>query len=141
VAAKKAPQPVCVYLEPEEMKILLSQPDQQSALGLRDYALLRFLYNTGARVSEALGVRLQDLSPTGTWPTWAMMLVVKMPVRWSGSWAAAISRPKLCTRMGVSLLCKSSASLTNNSCSWCVPPRKESFRAPLAVWSQLLGAV
>lgn len=62
VAAKKAPQPICVYLEPEEMKILLSQPDQQSALGVRDYALLLFLYNTGARVSEALGVRLQDLS-------------------------------------------------------------------------------
>ncbi len=62
VAVKKAPQPACAYLEPEEMKILLSQPDQQSALGLRDYALLLFLYNTGARVSEALGVRLQDLS-------------------------------------------------------------------------------
>ena len=62
VAAKKAPHPVCVYLEPEEVKTLLSQPNQQSALGLRDYALLLFLYNTGARVSEALGVRLQDLS-------------------------------------------------------------------------------
>lgn len=62
VAAKKSPQPICVYLEPEEVKILLSQPDQQSALGVRDYALLLFLYNTGARVSEALGVRRQDLS-------------------------------------------------------------------------------
>ena len=62
LAAKKAPHPVCVYLEPEEMKMLLSQPDQQTALGLRDYALLLFLYNTGARVSEALGVRLQDLN-------------------------------------------------------------------------------
>lgn len=62
LAVKKAPHPVCVYLEPEEMKILLSQPDQQSALGKRDYGLLLFLYNTGARVSEALGVRLQDLS-------------------------------------------------------------------------------
>ena len=41
--AKKAPQPICVYLEPEEMKILLSLPDQSSALGVRDYALLLFL--------------------------------------------------------------------------------------------------
>ena len=29
---------------------------------MRDYALLLFLYNTGAGVSEALGVRLEDLS-------------------------------------------------------------------------------
>jgi site-specific recombinase XerD len=62
VATKKTPQPICVYLEPEEMKTLLSQPDQESALGRRDYALILFLYNTGARVSEALGVRLQDIS-------------------------------------------------------------------------------
>ena len=62
VAAKKAPQPVCVYLEPEEVKLLLSLPDQASALGTRAYALLLFLYNTGARVSEALGVRRQDLT-------------------------------------------------------------------------------
>jgi integrase/recombinase XerD len=62
VPAKKAPQPACVYLEPEEMRTLLSQPDQRCALGVRDYALLLFLYNTGARVSEALGVRPEDLS-------------------------------------------------------------------------------
>lgn len=62
VAPKRAPHPICIYLEPEEMKTLLSQPNQESWLGLRDYALLLFLYNTGARVSEALGVRLQDLS-------------------------------------------------------------------------------
>jgi len=62
VSAKRAPHPICVYLEPEEVKTLLSQPDQESVLGTRDYALLLFLYNTGARVSEALGVRLQDLS-------------------------------------------------------------------------------
>jgi integrase/recombinase XerD len=62
VATKRSPHPISVYLEPEEMKTLLSQPDQESALGMRDYALLLFLYNTGARVSEALGVRLQDLS-------------------------------------------------------------------------------
>ena len=62
VTPKKAPQPECAYLEPEEMKVLLSQPDQQTPLGQRDYSLLLFLYNTGARVSEAVGVRLQDVS-------------------------------------------------------------------------------
>lgn len=49
------------YLEPEEMKALLSQPDRTTTGGIRDYALLIFLYNTGARVSEALGVRDVDL--------------------------------------------------------------------------------
>lgn len=45
------------YLEPEEMSIILNQPDRRSALGIRDRALLLLLYNTGARVSEALAVR------------------------------------------------------------------------------------
>ena len=51
-----------VYLEPEEMSVILKQPDRRSILGLRDRALLLFIYNTGARVSEVLAVRLQDLS-------------------------------------------------------------------------------
>ncbi len=50
-----------VYLEPEEMSVILRQPDRRSVFGLRDRALLLFLYNTGARVSEALAVRPQDL--------------------------------------------------------------------------------
>jgi site-specific recombinase XerD len=49
------------YLEPEEVRTLLAQPNRQTALGLRDHALLLFLYNTGARVSEALSVRMGDL--------------------------------------------------------------------------------
>jgi site-specific recombinase XerD len=59
---KRAPTAPAVYLEPEEMSVILKQPDRRSALGLRDHALLLFMYNTGARVSEALAVRLQDLS-------------------------------------------------------------------------------
>ena len=59
---KRAPMTPAVYLEPEEMSVILKQPDRRSALGLRDRALLLLIYNTGARVSEALAVRLQDLS-------------------------------------------------------------------------------
>lgn len=61
---KRATSAPAVYLEPEEMAVILEQPDRRSTLGLRDRALLLFLYNTGARVSEALAVRLQNLSLT-----------------------------------------------------------------------------
>lgn len=61
---KRTASAPAAYLEPEEMAIILQQPDRRSALGLRDRALLLFIYNTGARVSEALAVRLQDLSLT-----------------------------------------------------------------------------
>lgn len=50
------------YLEPEDVRIILAKPDRRTVIGSRDHALLLFLYNTGARVSEALGVRAEDLS-------------------------------------------------------------------------------
>ncbi len=59
--AKKAKQTLATYLEAEEVNLILSQPDKRTALGQRDHALLLFLYNTGARVSEALAVRNLDL--------------------------------------------------------------------------------
>jgi site-specific recombinase XerD len=40
---------------------LLNAPDQQTALGRRDYTLLLFLARTGARVSEAIGIDAADL--------------------------------------------------------------------------------
>jgi site-specific recombinase XerD len=39
----------------------LAQPDRTTATGTAHHALLLFLYNTGARVSEALGVSKPDL--------------------------------------------------------------------------------
>lgn len=61
IRAKRARQRAVEYLEPEHIQVLLEQPDRRSPLGLRDYALLLFLYNTGARISEALGVTFNDL--------------------------------------------------------------------------------
>jgi site-specific recombinase XerD len=52
---------VTCYVEPEEMQVILRQPDRRTRSGLRDYALMLFLYNTGARISEGLGVRRDDL--------------------------------------------------------------------------------
>ena len=56
------------YMEKEEVDALLSAPDRSSEQGRRDYALLLFLYNSGARASEATHVAIEDLTwdSTGT---------------------------------------------------------------------------
>lgn len=41
------------YLEKDEMDALMATPDRRQAQGQRDYAVLLFLYNTGARAQEA----------------------------------------------------------------------------------------
>jgi site-specific recombinase XerD len=57
---KHAPTPL-PYLEKDEIQALLAAPDRRMACGFRDYALLLFLYNTGARVSEAAQLKVGDL--------------------------------------------------------------------------------
>jgi len=57
---KHAPAPMN-YLEKEEMKALLAAPNRRDAQGFRDYVLLLFLYNTGARASEASRLTAGDL--------------------------------------------------------------------------------
>jgi len=57
---KQVPGPMN-YLDKEEMKALLAAPDQNENQGFRDYALLLFLYNTGARASEASYLKIGDL--------------------------------------------------------------------------------
>ncbi len=59
--SKKIQVPIATYLEPHEVQIILKQPDRRTTTGLRHYALLLFLYNTGVRVSEALAVQAGDL--------------------------------------------------------------------------------
>lgn len=61
VRPKRARARVVGYLEPHEMRVVLAQPDQRTRQGRRDHALLLLLYNTGARVSEALGLTREDL--------------------------------------------------------------------------------
>ena len=57
---KQAPPPLN-YLEKEEMKAILAAPDQRDPRGFRDYSLLLFLYNTGARATEAVLLKAADL--------------------------------------------------------------------------------
>lgn len=49
------------YLNRPELKALLEAVDPRTPQGVRDYALLLFLYNTGARVQEAASLEMEDL--------------------------------------------------------------------------------
>ena len=56
IPTKKAPIAAPTYLESNEVEAILAQPDRTCFEGQRDHALLSFLYNTGARMQEALDV-------------------------------------------------------------------------------------
>lgn len=53
VPYKKTTHTVVPYLDKAEIDALLASPDQCTPQGRRDYALLLFLYNSGARADEA----------------------------------------------------------------------------------------
>jgi site-specific recombinase XerD len=61
VPTKKARRSLPAYLEPEEVRAILAHAHPDTPTALRDHTLLLFLYNTGARISEALAVCPQDL--------------------------------------------------------------------------------
>jgi len=61
VPFKKTPKPTMTYLEKPEMDALLNAPDRSTAQGQRDYALILFLYNSGARADEAARLTVGDL--------------------------------------------------------------------------------
>ena len=61
VPIKKGVTANVTYLEKSEVHALLGAPGQSSSQGARDHALLLFLYNSGARVSEAASLRIGDI--------------------------------------------------------------------------------
>src|SRR5262249_10265686 len=52
------------YLEKEQMNAILTAVGRDTAAGRRDYAMLLFMYNTGARVQEVADTRLSWLTLT-----------------------------------------------------------------------------
>ncbi|MBR1141610.1 tyrosine-type recombinase/integrase [Bradyrhizobium denitrificans] len=65
IASKKSmPSPVG-WLTKAEMETMLVVPDRKTRRGRSEYALLLFLYNTGARVSEATQLKVRDLQIGG----------------------------------------------------------------------------
>ena len=61
IASKRSmPLPVG-WLTRAEMEAILATPNRKTRRGRSEYALLLFLYNTGARVSEATQLKVRDL--------------------------------------------------------------------------------
>jgi integrase/recombinase XerD len=56
---------VC-YLEEQEMQAMLDTVNIDARTGIRDKALFLLFYNTGARVSEVVGVKVADLHLQGS---------------------------------------------------------------------------
>ncbi|MCS6949485.1 MAG: site-specific tyrosine recombinase XerD [bacterium] len=61
VSAFRLPRRLPHALSQEEVARLLEQPDSRTPLGLRDRAMLELAYAAGLRVSELVGLRLQDV--------------------------------------------------------------------------------
>lgn len=60
IPLKKTSQPAITYLDKPEMDALLAA-HEQTAQGHREQTLLLFLYNSGARVSEAAQLKIGDI--------------------------------------------------------------------------------
>ena len=61
-AAPKREQRIPAHLSVEEMARLLEMPDCSTALGRRDRAILELFYASGLRLSELVGLDLEDLN-------------------------------------------------------------------------------
>ena len=124
---KKTLKPTMTYLEKPEMNALLDAPDRLTEQGQRDYALILFLYNTGARADEAAHITIGDLdlgsSPsvkingkggkTRYCPLWALtarILAVQSPVRSPHEVVFLNRRGQPFTRFGINTLVKRNAS-------------------------------
>lgn len=61
IPLKRTERRLVGYLTPQEMDAILAGPDTTTWLGRRDHALLLTMYNTGARASEIIHLRGEQL--------------------------------------------------------------------------------
>ena len=66
VPMKRCDKPLLGFLSREEMQTILDAPEKGSWTGRRDQALFTVMYNTGARVSEIIGLRISDVVLEGS---------------------------------------------------------------------------
>lgn len=66
IPTKRHGRPTLCFLSREEMMAVIESPNVATWSGQRDHVLFSFLYNTGARVSEAVAARRGDISLSPT---------------------------------------------------------------------------
>ena len=66
IPMKRHSKPLVGFLLREEVQAIIGAPDPSTWAGQRDQALLATLYNTGARVSEAIKITVADLALDGS---------------------------------------------------------------------------
>ncbi len=110
--SKRLPKAISV----DQVERLLSAPDQNDVLGVRDRAMLETLYSTGIRVSELVGLEVSDvdlageavkvrgkgkkerIAPLGSHALGAItryMEMLRADPRFSGAWAEGRAHPPL----------------------------------------------
>lgn len=104
------------YLEKDELDALLEVPDQSTAQGQREHALLAFLYNSGARASEAAGLTVANLNMDGAGPGRALAKVCGKGgvIRYCPLWPSVTAEPAAltagrCGQQNVFLNCRGQA--------------------------------
>jgi integrase/recombinase XerD len=61
IPSKRYTKPLLGYLNRDEMQAVLNAPDEATWAGHRNRVLFSVMYNTGARVSEIIGLRCDDV--------------------------------------------------------------------------------
>lgn len=66
IPMKRFERPLLGFLSRDEVQALLAAPDAGTWCGRRDRVMFALLYNTGARVSEMIGIRVADVTLAAT---------------------------------------------------------------------------
>lgn len=69
ISNKRIEERLINHLTKEEMKIILDAPDPRTRTGLRDQAMLYLGFAAGLRVSELVGLSLEDIELDGPYPS------------------------------------------------------------------------
>ncbi|MFH0840345.1 MAG: tyrosine recombinase XerC [Candidatus Omnitrophota bacterium] len=65
IATPKLDKKLPIFLGPDEVSRLIESPNEKDASGLRDRAIMETLYSTGMRVSELVGMSLNNVDFIG----------------------------------------------------------------------------